>query len=96
LQVFFCKYNDPSYVKMEKLDIMMKLVNERNIDQVGAGGAVGGGRFRWVHVRARAVIDGAGRAKAWMHSHPLPAWAGCCLSKLDSSPTMRCYKLQFH
>jgi hypothetical protein len=23
-QVFFCKYNDPSYVKMEKLDIMMR------------------------------------------------------------------------
>lgn len=33
-QVFFCKYNDPAYVKMEKLDIMMKLVNEKNIDQV--------------------------------------------------------------
>jgi AP-1 complex subunit beta-1 len=33
LQVFFCKYNDPAYVKMEKLDIMMKLVNEKNIDQ---------------------------------------------------------------
>lgn len=34
VKVFFCKYNDPSYVKMEKLGIMMKLVNERNIDQV--------------------------------------------------------------
>jgi AP-1 complex subunit beta-1 len=34
VKVFFCKYNDPSYVKMEKLDIMIKLVNERNIDQV--------------------------------------------------------------
>ncbi|KAL4853994.1 Beta-adaptin-like protein C [Chlorella vulgaris] len=34
VKVFFCKYNDPSYVKMEKLDIMMRLVNERNIDQV--------------------------------------------------------------
>lgn len=28
------QYNDPSYVKMEKLGIMTKLVNERNIDQV--------------------------------------------------------------
>ena len=46
-QVFFCKYNDPGYVKMEKLDIMTRLVSERNIDQVrvrvqqlpaGAGG----------------------------------------------------------
>ena len=33
-QVFFCKYNDPLYVKMEKLEIMIKLANERNIDQV--------------------------------------------------------------
>ncbi|EIE25043.1 Adaptor protein complex beta subunit [Coccomyxa subellipsoidea C-169] len=32
--VFFCKYNDPIYVKLEKLDIMIALANERNIDQV--------------------------------------------------------------
>lgn len=32
--MFFCKYNDPIYVKMEKLDIMIKLASERNIDQV--------------------------------------------------------------
>ncbi|KAL3140598.1 hypothetical protein ABBQ32_005169 [Trebouxia sp. C0010 RCD-2024] len=34
VKVFFCKYNDPLYVKMEKLEIMIKLANERNIDQV--------------------------------------------------------------
>ena len=34
LQVFFCKYNDPLYVKMEKLEIMIKLASEKNIDQV--------------------------------------------------------------
>lgn len=33
-QVFFCKYNDPIYVKLEKLDIMIALASERNIDQV--------------------------------------------------------------
>ena len=33
-QVFFCKYNDPIYVKMEKLEIMMKLASDKNIDQV--------------------------------------------------------------
>lgn len=33
-QVFFCKYNDPIYVKMEKLEIMIKLANDKNIDQV--------------------------------------------------------------
>jgi AP-1 complex subunit beta-1 len=32
--VFFCKYNDPIYVKMEKLEIMIMLVNERTIEQV--------------------------------------------------------------
>uniref|UniRef100_A0A7N0VDM7 Clathrin/coatomer adaptor adaptin-like N-terminal domain-containing protein n=1 Tax=Kalanchoe fedtschenkoi TaxID=63787 RepID=A0A7N0VDM7_KALFE len=32
--VFFCKYNDPIYVKLEKLEIMIKLASDRNIDQV--------------------------------------------------------------
>ncbi|RIB21902.1 adaptin N terminal region-domain-containing protein [Gigaspora rosea] len=34
MRVFFCKYNDPPYVKLEKLEIMIKLANERNIDQL--------------------------------------------------------------
>ncbi|KAL5065935.1 hypothetical protein RYX36_027672 [Vicia faba] len=34
IKVFFCKYNDPIYVKMEKLEIMIKLATDRNIDQV--------------------------------------------------------------
>jgi AP-1 complex subunit beta-1 len=34
LRVFFIKYNDPIYVKMEKLEIMIMLAAERNIDQV--------------------------------------------------------------
>jgi len=34
IKVFFCKYNDPIYVKMEKLEIMIKLASERNVDQV--------------------------------------------------------------
>jgi len=33
-QVFFCKYNDPIYVKMEKLEIMIMLVSERTVEQV--------------------------------------------------------------
>jgi AP-1 complex subunit beta-1 len=32
MRVFFCKYNDPPYVKVEKLEIMIKLANERNVD----------------------------------------------------------------
>ena len=32
MRVFFCKYNDPPYVKVEKLDIMVRLANERNVD----------------------------------------------------------------
>lgn len=32
LRVFFCKYNDPLYVKIEKLDIMVRLSAESNVD----------------------------------------------------------------
>ena len=32
VKVFFCKYNDPLYVKVEKLDIMVRLANEHNVD----------------------------------------------------------------
>eukprot|EP01035_Chromulina_nebulosa_P016002 gene16002-21206_t len=34
IKVFFCKYNDPIYVKMEKLEIIIRLASERNVDQV--------------------------------------------------------------
>jgi len=34
LRVFFCKYNDPSYVKFEKLEIMVRISNESNVDQL--------------------------------------------------------------
>ena len=34
MKVFFVKYNDPIYVKLEKLDIMIRLTNATNIAQV--------------------------------------------------------------
>ncbi|KAL1975111.1 hypothetical protein VTN31DRAFT_3503 [Thermomyces dupontii] len=34
LRVFFCKYNDPPYVKFQKLDIMVRIVDEKNVDQL--------------------------------------------------------------
>ncbi|KAL2376253.1 hypothetical protein RJZ90_007638 [Blastomyces dermatitidis] len=34
LRVFFCKYNDPLYVKFQKLDIMVRIANDRNVDQL--------------------------------------------------------------
>jgi AP-1 complex subunit beta-1 len=34
IKVFFCKYNDPIYVKLEKLEVMVKLTDLKNIDQV--------------------------------------------------------------
>ena len=34
MKVFFVKYNDPIYVKLEKLDIMIRLTNQQNIAQV--------------------------------------------------------------
>lgn len=33
LRVFFCKYNDPPYVKFQKLEIMVRIANDRNVDQ---------------------------------------------------------------
>ena len=34
MKVFFVKYNDPIYVKLEKLDIMIRLASQSNIAQV--------------------------------------------------------------
>jgi vesicle coat complex subunit len=34
LRIFFCKYNDAPYVKYEKLQIMVRLASEKNIQQV--------------------------------------------------------------
>lgn len=30
--MFFCKYNDPIYVKLSKLEIMFRLANEQTVD----------------------------------------------------------------
>ncbi|KAF8317857.1 clathrin binding protein [Clavulina sp. PMI_390] len=32
MRVFFCKYNDPPYIKVEKLDIMIRLAGDKNVD----------------------------------------------------------------
>lgn len=34
VKVFFCKYNDPIYVKLAKLEIIVKLATSQNIEQV--------------------------------------------------------------
>ncbi|KAJ6116321.1 hypothetical protein N7512_006046 [Penicillium capsulatum] len=34
LRVFFCKYNDPPYVKFQKLEIMVRIASDRNVDQL--------------------------------------------------------------
>ncbi|KAF2094221.1 Adaptor protein complex beta subunit [Rhizodiscina lignyota] len=34
IRVFFCKYNDPIYVKVTKLELIFMLANERNIKEV--------------------------------------------------------------
>ncbi|KAI0306363.1 Adaptor protein complex beta subunit [Multifurca ochricompacta] len=34
VKVFFCKYNDPIYVKLAKLEIMYRLANEENVKEV--------------------------------------------------------------
>ena len=37
MKVFFVKYNDPIYVKLEKLDVMVQLATEANVSQVQYG-----------------------------------------------------------
>ncbi|KAG9250544.1 adaptin N terminal region-domain-containing protein [Emericellopsis atlantica] len=34
MRVFFCKYNDPPYVKLQKLEIMVRIANEKNYEQL--------------------------------------------------------------
>ena len=34
LRVFFCKYNDPPYVKLEMLEILVRIANDQNVDQL--------------------------------------------------------------
>lgn len=34
MRVFFCKYNDPPYVKLQKLEIMVRIANDKNFDQL--------------------------------------------------------------
>ena len=34
LRVFFCKYNDPSYIKFQKLEIMTRIANDKNVEQL--------------------------------------------------------------
>lgn len=34
MRVFFCKYNDPSYLKLTKLEIMVRIANSNNVDQL--------------------------------------------------------------
>lgn len=43
MKVFFVKYNDPIYVKLEKLDIMIRLASQANIAQVSRGWCPGPG-----------------------------------------------------
>ncbi|KAK5168919.1 beta-adaptin [Saxophila tyrrhenica] len=34
MRVFFCKYNDPPYLKLAKLEIMVRIANSSNFDQL--------------------------------------------------------------
>lgn len=34
VKIFFCKYNDPIYVKLEKLELMIMLASDKNVDMV--------------------------------------------------------------
>jgi vesicle coat complex subunit len=34
VKVFFCKFNDPLYVKLEKIEILVKVADDRNAEAV--------------------------------------------------------------
>lgn len=34
MRVFFCKYNDPPYLKFQKLEIMVRIANDKNVEQL--------------------------------------------------------------
>lgn len=34
MRVFFCKYNDPPYLKLAKIEIMVRIANDKNFDQL--------------------------------------------------------------
>ena len=34
MKVFFCKFNDPLYVKLEKIDILVKVAEDKNAENV--------------------------------------------------------------
>ena len=34
VRVFFSKYNDPVYVKLEKIEILVKVADEKNSDSI--------------------------------------------------------------
>lgn len=34
MRVFFCKYNDPPYLKLEKIEIMVRIANAGNVEQL--------------------------------------------------------------
>jgi hypothetical protein len=69
--VFFCKYNDPIYVKMEKLEIMIKLANEKNIDQVLLEFKEYAQEVDVDFVRKVRAWLGCGRGggEGWVHAH---------------------------
>lgn len=34
MRVFFCKYNDPPYLKLQKLEIMVRIANDKHVEQL--------------------------------------------------------------
>lgn len=34
MRVFFCKYNDPPYLKLQKIEIMVRIANDKNFEQL--------------------------------------------------------------
>jgi Adaptin N terminal region len=57
IKVFFCKYNDPIYVKMEKLEIVIRLASINNTDQVSSNVSVCVYLWVWVFIWVGARVS---------------------------------------
>lgn len=69
--MFFVKYNDPIYVKLEKLDIMIRLASQANIAQVSYRSEPHGNSVAVRTLAARVTdalsLSGVGRAEGIRH-----------------------------
>lgn len=77
VKVFFCKYNDPIFVKLAKLEIMYRLAREENALEVLSELQEYGGRYihlRYTDFRCEGMLLKSMSTSSERLSAPLGAW----------------------